>query len=171
MNLNKGLLGSHPFFASLESSLLITLVCSLKPLRVEKGSIIYRRHGQANYIYFLMEGKIDFFLEYLRVVYKSMSSGSYFGDYEVIKRIPRKHTIRAKIDSNIHTLSKENYKNIISLDYQDVADKMIKVANEKHRRAKRCLKVVINITRKQLLDKNNIDVMEIRRKENLHETQ
>ena len=128
-------------------------------------------NDQANYIYFLMDGKIDFVREYLKIVDKSMSPGSYFGDYEVIHKVPRKHTIRAKTDSNILTLSKENYKNIISLDYQDVAEKMIKEANEKHKRARKCLKVAINNSKKQLEKIGEQAKDEMMKKENLHTTQ
>ncbi len=171
MCLNKGLLNSHPFFESLEQSLLVSLVSALKPLRVEKGSIIYRRNDRANYIYFLFEGKIDFFLEFLRIVYKSMIPGSYFGDYEVIHRIDRQHTTRAKVDSSILTLSKEAYNDIIFADYPDVARKMTLEAGRKLRRTDRCRKVAINNAKRLMMKRNELAVMDMMRKENIHTSQ
>ncbi len=58
-------------------------------------------------MFFIEEGLVDFYFEHLHLVYKTMIAGSYFGDYEVIFRKPRKHTVRAKKDCNILTLSKE----------------------------------------------------------------
>jgi len=54
-----------------------------------------------------VNGKVDYYLEYYRIVYKSLNVGSYFGDYEVIFKCLRKHTIRAKGECNMLTLNKE----------------------------------------------------------------
>ena len=156
MSINKGLLQSQPFFASLEISLLVILVGLLKPLKAERGSVIYRRNDRANYIHFLTDGRIEFYLEHLQVTYKSMIEGSYFGDYEVICKILRQHTVRARVDSNILTLSKESFKGIIETDYPDVCRKMTIEARNKHRRTNRCLKVAIKNARKEILRLNEL---------------
>ncbi len=78
------------------------------------------------------------------MVYKTMISGSYFGDYEVIFRKHRRHTIRAKEDSNILILSKEVYRDVIEQDYPEVAKQMADLAKVKQLRAKACFTVVLS---------------------------
>ena len=89
---------------------------------------------------------MDYYLEHYKVVYKTMVTGAYFGDYEVIMNKPRKDTTRAKIDSRLLALSKETYKNLIESDYKEVAAKMLAEAQEKKARNKSCLINVIFIS-------------------------
>ncbi len=50
---------------------------------------------------------MDFYLQRYQIVYKTMMTGSYFGDYEVIYKILRQHTTRSKGDCNMLTLHKQ----------------------------------------------------------------
>ncbi len=152
MNIQNGLLKSLPFFASLECNLLVTLVSKLRPLKVERGDVIYRKGDHANHsesslltpsvVLFIVEGRVDYYLEHLRMVYKTIMAGTYFGDYEVIHRERCKHTTRAKEDSRMLMLSKEAYRKVIDRDYPDVKRKMAYEAKQKYERIDKCLKVV-----------------------------
>ena len=115
MNMQNSFLQSFDLFKSLDMVLLANLLKHLQPLHVEQGAIIYRRGDKSDesivvvliIVFFLVEGRVDFYLEHYRLVYKTMTVGSYFGDYEAINRFKRKHTTRAKAISNMFTLHKD----------------------------------------------------------------
>ncbi len=107
MNMQGGFLKSFELFRTIDMVLLANIMMHLQPLHVEQGAIIYRRGDKADEMFFLVSGRVDYFLEHYRVVYKTMTAGSYFGDFEIIFKCIRKHTVRAKVDSNILTLHKD----------------------------------------------------------------
>jgi hypothetical protein len=57
-------------------------------------------------VYFIVKGRIDFYLEHYKIVYKAIVTGTYLGDYEVMHNVLRQHTTRSKGTSNLLTLSK-----------------------------------------------------------------
>ncbi len=117
MGMQSRVLRNIDFFSRIDIALLDCLIEQLMPRKVEMAEIVYKRYEQAGestflarsplVVYFIARGKIDFYLETRRLVYKTMMEGSYFGDYEVIFHISRLHTTRARVDSDILCLSKK----------------------------------------------------------------
>lgn len=116
MNMQDKVLSNIRFFQLLNEALISDLVIHLQPLRVEPGEIVYHRGDKSNesrgrrrthVVFFIIHGRVDFYLEYFKIIYKSMSTGTYFGDYEVMCNVVREHTTISKTRCDMLTLCKD----------------------------------------------------------------
>lgn len=105
-----------PFFRNLDPFLLGSLLEHLQLYKSGIGEILYRRHDNPSdskniymnvLVYFILEGKVDYYVEHLRFSYKTMLAGSCFGDYEVIFQTPRHTTMRTRTTCVLLTMNKD----------------------------------------------------------------
>ena len=75
--------------------------------------------------------------------FKEMFKGSYFGEGDIILQRRRRYTVRALVDSQILTLSKQAFESLVEPEYPEVVEEMRKIAGERDQRfdmAKTCMK-------------------------------
>ena len=77
------------------------------------------------------------------IPFKEMFKGSYFGEGDIIFQRRRRYTVRALVDSQILTLSKQAFESLVEPEYPEVVEEMRKIAGERDQRfdmAKTCMK-------------------------------
>jgi CRP-like cAMP-binding protein len=58
---------------------------------VNRNEVVYKEDEYADEIYFIVRGRINYVATEENYDYKSLNRGGYFGDIEVMKRMPRKY--------------------------------------------------------------------------------
>ena len=94
--------GSHiRFFAEADAFFVANIVPQLIFKRYKKGDTVYTRGSHADEIYFLASGRVSFVYLDEEYAFNTMTSGSYFGEIEVINRILREFTVIAETKCQI----------------------------------------------------------------------
>ncbi len=66
-------------------------------------------------VFFIVEGRVDYYLEHYKIVYRTVMTGSYFGDYEVINATLRQNTTRTKTGCSMLILTKDVFPALLTL--------------------------------------------------------
>jgi CRP-like cAMP-binding protein len=95
-----------PFFASQDIHFVAAIVPRLRIEFCAQNTIIYKEGDFAEHIYFIKMGQIGFLYRLARC-YKTLNTGSYFGDLEFVKKVPRIFTVRSALNCEFLTLSRK----------------------------------------------------------------
>lgn len=109
-----------------------------------------------NLVYFIISGRIFFVNEDI-IPFKTMIIGSYFGEIEIIFKTKRFNTTVAAENSELLTLSKHNYENIIVKDYYEIHEEIKFIANlrnEKNREAEKILNQTLANNKERMKNKH-----------------
>lgn len=137
--MHQGAAKSLNFFEGKDAVFVSAIVPFMQPLFVKVKSLIFDQGEYADEIYFIISGRVSYVVEKNGFVYRSLQQGSYFGDIEVIRMIPRKYTVEAAMDSNLLTMKKPLIE-VIQSDFPTYWEEMKTVAeardavNEKSRK-------------------------------------
>jgi CRP-like cAMP-binding protein len=112
------------FFKNKDSVFLSNTIPFLRPMFFACGSIIYSEGEFSPEFYFINKGRINFVYGEQNLSYKSYSQGAYFGETEVIHKIPRKYTVQAGIDTDLLSADKSILVQIEN-DFPIVYDELI----------------------------------------------
>ena len=140
-SMKEGYLKDIPFFTVKDDSFVAMIVPFLLPWNIHEKETVYKVNDHPNQMYFIIKGRI-FFVNEDFIPFKTMITGSYFGEIEIIFKIKRCHTTIAAENSELLTLSKQFYEQIIVKEYTEIHEeiKFISgVRNEKNREAEHYL--------------------------------
>jgi hyperpolarization activated cyclic nucleotide-gated potassium channel 1 len=90
MAMHKGSIKMISFFSNRDQVFVSTIVPFLQNMFVNRNEIVYTEDEYADEIYFIVRGRINYVATEENYDYKSLNAGGYFGDIEVLKRMPRK---------------------------------------------------------------------------------
>jgi hyperpolarization activated cyclic nucleotide-gated potassium channel 1 len=112
-----------PFFSGRSPEFIITVIPYLRYYFVEATECIYRRLDDADEIYFIFKGRVNFMAERHNVSFKSMLEGSYFGEIEVLLKLKRMCGARSETDSELLIMPKPMVK-YIAEEFPEVIEEM-----------------------------------------------
>jgi hyperpolarization activated cyclic nucleotide-gated potassium channel 1 len=112
-----------PFFSGRSPEFIITVIPYLRYYFVEATEYIYRRLDDADEIYFIFKGRVNFMAERHNVSFKSMLEGSYFGEIEMLLKLKRVCGARAENDSELLIMPKPMVK-YIAEEFPEVIEEM-----------------------------------------------
>jgi small-conductance mechanosensitive channel/CRP-like cAMP-binding protein len=95
---------------------LLTVARGLKYAQFAKGDIITRQGAIAHWLYMLIEGEAEVYLEPIGQSRRKLSTlipGNYFGEMGLMTGAPRTATVIATKDTNCYQLDKAAFENII----------------------------------------------------------
>lgn len=98
--------------------------------------------------------------------YKSMVTGSYFGEQEIIERTKRKYTVRSERNCDLLTLTKSIFSTVIGEEYDEVYQEMRALAEqrkEKFHQAKVRMRKYLLSHREKLVDDGHMTENDINR--------
>lgn len=133
-----GIYKEFPFFAKKDPSFTIFVMPLFKPLKINNGDYLYREMDYSDEVYFITRGRVNFVVKGSEIVYKSYLRGSYIGEIEVIRKIPRINNAICYGECEFLVLSKKDFMEILD-EFPNEKREVVRVANERARRNKQSL--------------------------------
>lgn len=134
MEMHNGVIRRIRFFDDKDSNLIGSIVPLLSPSKSHRSEYIYRRNGHATAIYFIVSGRVSFFLEERALAFKDMVEGGYFGDLDIIFKRKRRYTMLSTTECDFLTMSKYIFEDVIIKEYPEVYEEMTLVAVEREKK-------------------------------------
>lgn len=135
--MKSGYLKNISFFTSRDDSFVAMMIPFLLPWNIQEKEKVYMVNDHPNQMYFIIKGRV-FFVNEDFIPFKTMIVGSYFGEIEIVFKIKRSNTTIAAETSDLLTLSKQYYENIIVKEYAEIHDELMYIArirSDKNREA------------------------------------
>ena len=133
-----GIYKEFPFFSKKDPSFTIFVMPLFKPLKINNGEYLYREKDYADEVYFITRGRVNFVLKGCEIVYKSFLRGSYLGEIEVIRKIPRVNNAMCYGECEFLILTKNDFGDILE-EFPNEKKEIIRVANERAKRNKQSM--------------------------------
>lgn len=126
--MHQGSVKQLPFFADKDHVFVSTVVPFLQHIKIKSGEHIYRQGEYADELYFLVKGRACYVTGKNDICFKSLQRGSYFGEIEVIHQTPRRFTVKAVVDCEMLTMSRQLMM-YVKQEFKAIAKEMEDVAN------------------------------------------
>ncbi|MEZ5540233.1 MAG: mechanosensitive ion channel family protein [Pseudomonadales bacterium] len=128
------LLASLEAFASLNQTELRELAESLHEAPFIKGDVITRQGAVAHWLYFLVQGEADVWLEVgtTRHFLNTLQEGAVFGEMGLLTGEPRRTTVTARTDALCYRLDKIGFQKIIKAR-PEIAEECARTIAERER--------------------------------------
>ena len=141
-----GIYKEFPFFSKKDPSFTIFVMPLFKPLRVSSGEYIYKEGDYADEVYFITRGRVNFVVKGSEIVYKSFLRGSYLGEIEVIRHVPRLNNAIGYGECEFLVLGKKDFSDILS-EFPNERKEIIKIADERARRNKQAASETLKLVK------------------------
>ena len=129
LHMHGGIVKRINFFEDKDQTFIGSIVPLLQPCKARKDDMVYSKGLHASAIFFVTKGRVSFCLEEESDIgFLDMIMGSYFGEIEVIKSIPRLFSVKAADHTDFLTLSKQVFELYLTNEYPATYDEMRKVA-------------------------------------------
>ena len=116
-------------------------VSHLRPLQKKISDDIFHYGEFPASVYFIVKGRVHFVIGPKKTVYKTMTTGSYFGEIELIAKIPRTTETKAGTNLDLLTISKQNFEQIM-LEYPEYAQEIHQIAKKRNHLMKQSIKKI-----------------------------
>lgn len=136
MSMHKGFASEIALLIGKDQSFVVSVMTLLRPVRIHDDEILYQEKSLPDEFYVIMTGRVNLVLISYDFAYKSFLRGSYIGEFELIKNIPRVNTVQAFGNAELLVLSKAQFLQLL-VDFPNEAIEIRKLAEERY---KRCLK-------------------------------
>lgn len=120
------------FFYDKDTVIISAIIPYLVPIYVNSNQFVYSYMDYPNELYFIVKGRVDYLHPIDSLVVYTIKKKDYFGDIELLLKIPRKYEAVTKQHTELLTLSKELLRNI-KKDYETIWLEMKGVAIERER--------------------------------------
>lgn len=111
------------------------MIPKLTPLRVKKGEYVYKKGQHAHKVYILFKGRVHF-MSGSNCIFRQFIEGSYFGEIEIFKNIPRQFAVKAAEECELMELSRDNFALILK-DFPELEIDILRIALERDIRFKK----------------------------------
>jgi CRP-like cAMP-binding protein len=152
--MHQGSVKHLPFFADKDPVFVSTVVPFLQHIKLKAGELIYKQGEYADELYFLVKGRACYVTGKNNFCFKSLQRGSYFGEVEVMRQIPRRFTVKAVIDCEMLTMSRQLI-NYVRSDFKSIAQEMEEVADARdklNKQSEQTMKTLLKMKEKGELD-------------------
>mgnify|MGYP001133809363 CR=1 FL=1 len=141
-----------PFLTKHEPNFVCYVLPLLSYQEFSNNEKIYEKGDSAEFMYFLVEGRVNYVFGIYNFVFKSIVKGSYFGEIEILKNQPRKFSTMAEGKCKLLCMSKSLLNSVLD-NYSYVASEIKEVAEKRRKCNSKALKDTIEV----------LDKVEIRR--------
>lgn len=101
------------FFRKKDKMFIANVVNHFRPMHYQICEFIYQYGDFPAAVYFLIKGRVHFVIGPKHTVYKTMTTGSYFGEIEILAKIPRTTVTRAGMNVEVMTINKQAFEKIM----------------------------------------------------------
>jgi hyperpolarization activated cyclic nucleotide-gated potassium channel 1 len=133
MAMHKGFANEIALLIGKDQSFVVSVMTLLRPIRLDDDEILYNEGSLPDEFYVIMSGRVNLVLIEFDFAYKSFLKGSYIGEFEIIKNIPRVNTAQAFGNAELLVLSKAQFLQLLH-DFPNEAVDIRKLADERHRK-------------------------------------
>jgi hyperpolarization activated cyclic nucleotide-gated potassium channel 1 len=133
MAMHKGFANEIALLIGKDQSFVVSVMTLLRPIRLDDDEILYNEGSLPDEFYVIMSGRVNLVLIEFDFAYKSFLKGSYIGEIEIIKNIPRVNTAQAFGNAELLVLSKAQFLQLLH-DFPNEAVDIRKLADERHRK-------------------------------------
>ena len=106
-NIYDGIAHSVYLFKDRDNDLIADLIPKLSPLKIKKGDLIYKKNSHATKLYILFKGRAVCLFGN-DSVFREYPVGSYFGEIEIFKNIPRLYSVLATEECELMVLDRRD---------------------------------------------------------------
>ena len=132
-----GYLKNISFFQKKEDGFISMIVPNLSSINFQIKEFIYRKGENPSNMYFIVNGRINFITDTF-VIFKTFTTGSYFGEYEIVKNHKyRKNTIITEKTVETLILSKLMYHKIVESEYPEIHQEIKFISKIRYKRLKK----------------------------------
>ena len=142
-NVHQGVAESVLLFQNRDPSILAKMIPKMMPMRVEAGKPIYSKGQYASHVYILFSGRVAL-QNKVGLYLKEFVVGSYFGEYEVFSKIPRRHTLVAMEPTDLMLIEKNDFLELMN-NYLDLKRDVLAVAVIREIQLKQTVKKVASL--------------------------
>lgn len=132
------------FFKNKDTNFLIDIMPMLRHMVIQTQIIIYNKHDFPESVYFIIEGKISYVLGSKNFQFKSIVSGSYFGEIEILMNQPRKFTVITENVCEMLVMPSGVLDDIMA-KYPVIADEIWVLAKKRDQKNLECYRQVVEI--------------------------
>lgn len=100
VSMYKELILDCPFFNSFDISFVVRMVPLVKPIKFERGEFVWREGDYSSNVYFLVEGQVNFVIEYERIDNTKKKSG-------ILRKKTKRFASKKNDDKDKPTLKKK----------------------------------------------------------------
>jgi hyperpolarization activated cyclic nucleotide-gated potassium channel 1 len=133
MSMHKGFASEIAMLIGKDQSFVVSVMTQLRPIRINENEILYKEGSLPDEFYVIMSGRVNLVLPEFNFAYKSFLKGSYIGEFEIIKGIPRANTVQAFGNAEFLVLTKAQFLQLL-VDFPNEAVEIKRLADERYRR-------------------------------------
>lgn len=132
------------FLKDKDFNFLIEILPQLRYVEIKANTVVYDRHEQADFAYFIINGRVSYTLGDGNFQFKSIVSGTYFGEIEILMDLERKFTVISEEPCELLIMN-ANLLLTIMEKYKDVSEEIWVLAQKRNLKNEECYKQVVNI--------------------------
>lgn len=100
---------NFPFFTKRDMAFVLFVMPKLRPMTLNHDEYVYHEGEYADSVYFICRGRVNFVLSHSEVAYKTYLRGSYIGETELVKGLPREDNAQAAGRTEMLVLDKGSF--------------------------------------------------------------
>lgn len=100
---------NFPFFTKRDMAFVLFVMPKLRPMTLSHNDYVYHEGEYADCMYFICRGRVNFVLSHSEVAYKTYLRGSYVGETELVKGLPREDNAQAAGRTEMLVLDKGSF--------------------------------------------------------------
>lgn len=149
----KNCVSRFSFFKNKDYNFLIDILPRLNYTEYSKGVVVYNKHEQPDFVYFLLLGRVAYVLGSSNLQFKSIVNGTYFGEIEILLGVNRKFRVITEVYCEMLVIAAASFEELIAKFYL-IGEEIWILANKRNKVNENCYKQVVQV----------VDVVEIKKK-------
>jgi CRP-like cAMP-binding protein len=152
----EGVASKVKLFQSQDRVFVSDIVPRLELVRFEKNEMIYEKNDFSENIFFVVEGRVNYVIGCNTIIFKTIMTGAYFGEIELVERTARKFTVRAETFCKFLVMSSQCFEYVLK-EYPRIGTHIIKHAEKRNRKNKKAIKEIIKNSKMGELDSEDLE--------------
>lgn len=149
----KNCVNRFDFFKTKDYNFLIEILPRLNYTEYSPGVVVYNKHEQPDFVYFLLLGRVAYVLGSSNLQFKSIVNGTYFGEIEILLGVSRKFRVITEVYCEMLVIAATSFEEIIGKFYL-IGEEIWILANKRNKVNEKCYRQVVQV----------VDIVEIKKK-------
>lgn len=129
-------------FLNQDKLFISDIVPRLELMELESGSMVYEKNEIAENIYFIVDGRVNYVVGKNTIVFRTIMSGSYFGEIELVERTCRKFGVKTESYCKFLIMSSLCFEYILK-EYPRIGTQIIKSAEKRNKKNSKSISEII----------------------------
>jgi Cyclic nucleotide-binding domain/Ion channel len=134
-------------FQNQDKVFISDIVPRLKYVNYPLETFVYKKKEFADHMYFIVQGRVNYILEKFNTVFNTVTTGSHFGEIELIEKVPRLFTVITEVQSDLFTMTSHCFEYLLNA-YPKIGTDLIKSAQKENKENARTIKSIMESQKK-----------------------